>query len=276
MTDILTKIDAAREQYDGTRSTLRAERENARVLSAALDEARAEIVRLRAERERRTLTIDLATGRWLSDLPITGEEGARVAASVLPGTTPEQVGKWYSDWMSDDAEPPVNVPDLPVEEHSAPANVTQSAEFDREAQKWVCSKCAREIARGHDDGQIPEHHRTCLKRHSGTPAESDREALASAAYGEAQSRYMGPRMHVGTATDREIAAFIQGAHFSAGWRPRGQITDEVVSASRRAIHRAIAPNWMGIFDALGGSQDEYEAFLNEVATAALEAGEAAR
>lgn len=32
--------------------------------------------------------------------------------------------------------------------------------------KWVCGKCAREVAQGHDDGQFPEHHRTCPKRGS--------------------------------------------------------------------------------------------------------------
>lgn len=37
--------------------------------------------------------------------------------------------------------------------------------------KWVCGKCAREIARGDDDGQIPEHHRTCPKRAQGEPTE---------------------------------------------------------------------------------------------------------
>lgn len=42
--------------------------------------------------------------------------------------------------------------------------------------KWACGKCAREVARGGDDGQIPEHHRTCPKRESApTP---DREKLA--------------------------------------------------------------------------------------------------
>lgn len=35
--------------------------------------------------------------------------------------------------------------------------------------KWVCGKCAREIAQGYDDGQIPEHHRTCPKRHEPEP-----------------------------------------------------------------------------------------------------------
>lgn len=29
--------------------------------------------------------------------------------------------------------------------------------------KWVCTKCAREAALGYDDGQLPEHFRTCPK-----------------------------------------------------------------------------------------------------------------
>lgn len=61
----------------------------------------------------RWLTIDLANGDWVDDSMlttsaghpgITHEEGLRVAASVLPGTTPEQVGEWYGRWMSDDPE----------------------------------------------------------------------------------------------------------------------------------------------------------------------------
>lgn len=44
-----------------------------------------------------------------------------------------------------------------------------------------------------------------------------------------------------------------------------------VAAARKAIHRALAPNWMSIASALGGSQVEYDAFLNEVAVAALSA-----
>lgn len=38
--------------------------------------------------------------------------------------------------------------------------------------KWVCGKCAREVLLGHDDGQIPEHHRTCPKRAQGEPTDT--------------------------------------------------------------------------------------------------------
>ena len=38
--------------------------------------------------------------------------------------------------------------------------------------KWVCGKCAREVAQGVDDGQIPEHHRTCPKRAQTEPTET--------------------------------------------------------------------------------------------------------
>lgn len=37
-------------------------------------------------------------------------------------------------------------------------------ENERAAAKWVCTKCAREAILGFDDGQIPEHFRTCPKR----------------------------------------------------------------------------------------------------------------
>lgn len=49
----------------------------------------------RAQRAEHSITIDLETGAWLSETTITVEQGQRVAASILPGTTPEQVGKWY-------------------------------------------------------------------------------------------------------------------------------------------------------------------------------------
>lgn len=46
--------------------------------------------------EQNAITIDLDTGKWLSEGSISDEQGARVAASVLPGVTPEQVSRWYS------------------------------------------------------------------------------------------------------------------------------------------------------------------------------------
>ena len=45
------------------------------------------------------------------------------------------------------------------------------------SDKWMCGKCAREVAQGVDDGQIPEHHRTCPKRAQTEPTEDEREAL---------------------------------------------------------------------------------------------------
>lgn len=42
-------------------------------------------------------------------------------------------------------------------------SVTDEPTPVQEAAKWICGKCAREIARGFDDGQIPEHHSTCPK-----------------------------------------------------------------------------------------------------------------
>lgn len=55
----------------------------------------------------RTITIDLDTGQWIGDTTITSEEGARVASSVLPGTTDEQMDQWYSAWLRNDGPPPV-------------------------------------------------------------------------------------------------------------------------------------------------------------------------
>ncbi|QRI45025.1 hypothetical protein SEA_PHLOP_63 [Gordonia phage Phlop] len=35
---------------------------------------------------------------------------------------------------------------------------------ERQDPKWTCGKCERAERLGEDDGQIPEHHRTCPKR----------------------------------------------------------------------------------------------------------------
>ena len=45
------------------------------------------------------------------------------------------------------------------------------------SDKWICGKCAREVAQGVDDGQIPEHHRTCPKRAQAEPTDDERGAL---------------------------------------------------------------------------------------------------
>lgn len=46
----------------------------------------------------------------------------------------------------------------------ASAVLTILADTDEPKAGWVFGKCAREATRGYDDGQIPEHHRTCPKR----------------------------------------------------------------------------------------------------------------
>ncbi|MDF2990274.1 MAG: hypothetical protein K0S37_788 [Microbacterium sp.] len=55
-----------------------------------------------AKRDDRSITIALDTGEWLSDTKITGDEGARIASAVLPGTTADQVAAWYGEWMGKD------------------------------------------------------------------------------------------------------------------------------------------------------------------------------
>lgn len=46
------------------------------------------------------------------------------------------------------------------------------------SDKWICGKCAREVAQGVDDGQIPEHHRTCHKRVQTEPTDAQVERAA--------------------------------------------------------------------------------------------------
>lgn len=39
---------------------------------------------------------------------------------------------------------------------------------------------------------------------------------------------------------------------------------------RKAIHQGLAPNWMVLFDALGGTQVAYDALLDDVAASVLD------
>lgn len=43
--------------------------------------------------------------------------------------------------------------------------------------KWICGKCAREVAQCAVDGQIPEHHRTCHKRAQIEPTDAQIAAM---------------------------------------------------------------------------------------------------
>jgi hypothetical protein len=62
-----------------------------------------------------TITLDLDTGQWVAmtrdgkgvEPRLVGEEAARVASSVLPGTDGELIEQWYETWMEAD---PVGTP----------------------------------------------------------------------------------------------------------------------------------------------------------------------
>lgn len=54
---------------------------------------------------RRTLTIDLDTGEWVSGGPLTEGDGYRVASSVLPGMPEDRIEQAYGEWMRDDPAP---------------------------------------------------------------------------------------------------------------------------------------------------------------------------
>lgn len=54
----------------------------------------------------RLFTYDLTSGDVSFPPPgIMGDEGARIAASVLPGLTAEQVATFYAEWLSADEDP---------------------------------------------------------------------------------------------------------------------------------------------------------------------------
>lgn len=56
--------------------------------------------------KRRTITIDLDTGEWVSRSSILFEGDAfRVASSVLPGMPVEEIARAYNEWMGADVPP---------------------------------------------------------------------------------------------------------------------------------------------------------------------------
>lgn len=50
----------------------------------------------------RQMTFDLPSGAWVTQDPISAQDGYAISASVLPGVTPELIERWYSMWLSDD------------------------------------------------------------------------------------------------------------------------------------------------------------------------------
>lgn len=55
------------------------------------------------------IVIDLNSGDWLNSVSITPEQAARVAASVLPGVSPEEVDEWHSSVLQADT-PSIGIP----------------------------------------------------------------------------------------------------------------------------------------------------------------------
>lgn len=90
--------------------------------------------------QRRVITIDLETGTWVHPLPtITGDEGARIAASVLPGWPAEEIAKAYAAYMEDD-KPDNFMLTLCGSDHKPVQH--------RDGKVPWCPKCGRD-ARGH-------------------------------------------------------------------------------------------------------------------------------
>lgn len=58
----------------------------------------------------RLLTINLDTGEWVEGGPISGQDGARIASSVLPGMPIEEVERAYSKWLCADLAPTSDLP----------------------------------------------------------------------------------------------------------------------------------------------------------------------
>lgn len=58
------------------------------------------------EAPRRTITLDLDTGEWVTEATLQPGDSARLAASVLPGMPEAEIDKAYSAWMQADPPPP--------------------------------------------------------------------------------------------------------------------------------------------------------------------------
>lgn len=76
--------------------------------------------------------------------------------------------------------------------------------------KWVCGKCAREVALGYDDGQMPEHHRTCPKRVQGELTERP----SFDAFGEPRNRAAQELQAQGEPTDAQVEAAMREHDYS--------------------------------------------------------------
>lgn len=74
---------------------------------ASRDRMRRAILAVRGADGGRTLTIDLDTGAWVDGGPLLQGDGARVAASVLPGMPEQEIEDAYGEWMRDDEPAPV-------------------------------------------------------------------------------------------------------------------------------------------------------------------------
>ena len=58
---------------------------------------------------KRVIILDIDTGDWVIPVTLSDGDGARLAASVLPGWPAELIDKAYGEWMAADPPPPVPV-----------------------------------------------------------------------------------------------------------------------------------------------------------------------
>ena len=56
-------------------------------------------------RGKRVIMLDIDTGDWILPVTISGGDGARLAASVLPGWPAELIYEAYGEWMAADPPP---------------------------------------------------------------------------------------------------------------------------------------------------------------------------
>lgn len=84
------------------------------------------------------------------------------------------------------------------------------------SDKWICGKCAREVAQGVDDGQIPEHHRTCPKRAQAEPTDAQIGVIADSIESFFEEHAHMARRLYPDVWKRDLALVVLKAAFTAG------------------------------------------------------------
>lgn len=82
----------------------------------------------------------------------------------------------------------------------------------------------------------------------------------------------GDRIPTEVVRERGVCSNCYGTTDDPWAAARAEMTTATTEDTARAIHRALAPRWMSVAQALGPDQDAYEAMLADIAKALTDAG----